>query len=311
MEVAALCIRLLVTVLLLLTAQRADAALLHINSNRLQFFEYESISLNCAGCNGSTDWRVMKKIPSNTTQWETSKESLVIQLTFVTHSGEYWCENAGGERSNTLNITVTAGDVILESPALPVMAGQSVTLRCRKKATTSNSPADFYKDGLFSETGYAGEMTIHNVSMSSEGLYKCKISGAGESPESWLAVRDYIAPAPEATTPQEVHKSTPHPPYHGSIQLSTLLLVVFTISCVAVLLSVVGLLQCRKCKGCQEANAVDYTTDVTYAVVTTKRKEKASAEADVADLGNVTYATVKKRLLAAESPNDSTEEESH
>ena len=32
-------------------------------------------------------------------------------------------------------------------------------------------------------------MTIYNVSKSDEGLYKCSMSGLGESPESWLAVR--------------------------------------------------------------------------------------------------------------------------
>ncbi|MEQ2227218.1 hypothetical protein ILYODFUR_035569, partial [Ilyodon furcidens] len=31
-------------------------------------------------------------------------------------------------------------------------------------------------------------MTLSKVSKSDEGLYKCSISGAGKSPESWLAV---------------------------------------------------------------------------------------------------------------------------
>ena len=82
----------------------------------------------------------------------------------------------------------SAGEVILESPALPVMERHSVTLRCRKRATSSNLPADFFKDGHFSGTGYTGEMTIDSVSRSDEGLYKCRISGAGNSAESWLAV---------------------------------------------------------------------------------------------------------------------------
>lgn len=83
----------------------------------------------------------------------------------------------------------SGGPVILQSPALPVMERQTVTLRCRTKAS-SNLPADFYKDGHFIKTGYTGEITIHNVFKSSEGLYKCRSSGLqGESPESWLAVR--------------------------------------------------------------------------------------------------------------------------
>ena len=77
--------------------------------------------------------------------------------------------------------------MILESPVLPVMKGEAVTLRCRNKRT-SNGRADFYKDDVLVNTGSAGELTIHSVSKSDEGLYKCSISGVGESAESWLAV---------------------------------------------------------------------------------------------------------------------------
>ncbi len=79
--------------------------------------------------------------------------------------------------------------MILESPVLPVREGTNVTLRCRKKTTSSRLPADFYKDGLLMGSSSTREMTIHNVSKSDEGLYKCRISDIGESPESWLAVR--------------------------------------------------------------------------------------------------------------------------
>ena len=79
------------------------------------------------------------------------------------------------------------GDVILESPALPVTEGEDLSLYCRTK--TSNPPADFYKDGFSIATGYTGMFTINSVSKSHEGLYKCRISGVGESAESWLAVR--------------------------------------------------------------------------------------------------------------------------
>ena len=78
--------------------------------------------------------------------------------------------------------------MILESPVLPVKEGDNVTLRCTKKKSTSDI-ADFYKDGHLIRTGYEGNLIIHNVSRSHEGLYKCNISGAGESPESRLAVR--------------------------------------------------------------------------------------------------------------------------
>ncbi|KAM8748190.1 uncharacterized protein AB9X84_015937 [Acanthopagrus schlegelii] len=193
----------------------------------------------------------MTKIPSNTSQWETSTGTVIIKPAFAWQGGEYWCENRAGERTNSVNITVTAGDVILESPTLPVKERHSVTLRCRKRATSSNLPADFFKDGHFSRTGYTGEMTIDSVSRSDEGLYKCRISGAGNSAESWLAVGAYITLTPHGTTPQDTPptdgEETPAPPPSpGSIQLSILLPVLFTVLCVAGLLLVVGLLQCRK-----------------------------------------------------------------
>lgn len=82
-----------------------------------------------------------------------------------------------------------AGSVILESPVLPVEEGDHVSLYCKKKKSSADLIADFYKDGLRIRTGYRGNMTIYNVSKSDEGLYKCNISGAGQSPESLLAVR--------------------------------------------------------------------------------------------------------------------------
>uniref|UniRef100_A0AAZ1X115 Ig-like domain-containing protein n=1 Tax=Oreochromis aureus TaxID=47969 RepID=A0AAZ1X115_OREAU len=80
------------------------------------------------------------------------------------------------------------GSVILESPAVPVMEGEDVTMSCRNKTTFSSFTAEFYKDGLPIRNSSTGYMTIGRVSKSDEGLYKCSISGAGESPESWLTV---------------------------------------------------------------------------------------------------------------------------
>lgn len=77
--------------------------------------------------------------------------------------------------------------VILESPVPPTNKGDNVTLYCQKKNTTG-LVAEFYKNGLLFKTGYKGFITIKNFSTSDEGLYKCHISGVGESSESWLTV---------------------------------------------------------------------------------------------------------------------------
>lgn len=86
-------------------------------------------------------------------------------------------------------IFVLDSPVILESPVLPVMEGEAVTLRCRNKMTSSAHIADFFKDHVLIGTRSIGEMTIQSVSKADEGLYKCSVSDFGESPESWLAVR--------------------------------------------------------------------------------------------------------------------------
>ncbi|XP_067380139.1 low affinity immunoglobulin gamma Fc region receptor III-like [Channa argus] len=196
MEVTSLCFILLLNLLLLLTArgkssysaQKAGEVFLRIDPNKLQFFEYESISLRCAGSHGPTEWRVLKKLPSESTQWERSAGSLNITPALVSHSGEYFCESKEGERSNSINITITAGDVILESPAPPVKEGDNVVLRCRKRSFP-NLPSDFYKDGILSNTGYLGEVIIDKVSTSDEGSYKCRISVSHEeSQEAQLTV---------------------------------------------------------------------------------------------------------------------------
>ncbi|KAM6992374.1 basement membrane-specific heparan sulfate proteoglycan core protein-like [Tautogolabrus adspersus] len=225
-----------------------EAAFPHIDPNRLQFFEYESIRLNCEGFGSSAEWRVQAS-SSKAPRWEDSKRSLNISPAFASHSGEYWCEDTDGQRSSSLNITVVKDDeVILDSPALPVMERQTVILLCRKKKPPHNSAADFYRDGHFPKTRYKGEMIITNVSKFDEGRYKCRISGAGESAESRLAVRVLTAYHPsspvEDTTPEEGPASSPPPA--GSLHLSTLLPVISTILFVAALLLVLGLLHCRK-----------------------------------------------------------------
>ncbi|XP_070710455.1 low affinity immunoglobulin gamma Fc region receptor II-like [Pempheris klunzingeri] len=292
MEVTVLCVRLLVNVLLLLRArgqnshylENADAAFPHIDPNRLQFFEYETITINCGSFHGPTEWRVMNNAPSNAIGWATSTRSLTINPAFVSHSGEYWCGNAEGERRNTLNIAVvTAAGVILETPASPVREQQTVTLRCRRK-TPHNDTADFYKDGNSTGIGYTGKMTIHNVSKSDEGLYKCRISAAGESPESLLAVRALtgnVPPAPQNTTSEDDKEISFHPPL-----LSVLLPTAITILCVPVLLLLVELLWCWKNKGSRGANPPDHLTYATYAVV-----KKVPGEGNEADAGKATGFT--------------------
>ncbi|XP_033465476.1 uncharacterized protein LOC117245954 isoform X2 [Epinephelus lanceolatus] len=178
-----------------ITTLCAVVATLRVLPDRTQFFQYESVSLSCEQQGNSSDWTVkrnttttVKREPSGT--WNNMNEShRFIDVLYPLDTGVYWCESAAGECSNTVNIFVTAGSVILDSPVLPVMAGDAVTLSCRTMTTFPNLTADFYKDGLLIGSSSTGNMTIHSVSLFDEGFYKCGISGAGESPDSWLTVR--------------------------------------------------------------------------------------------------------------------------
>ncbi|XP_078020083.1 uncharacterized protein LOC117245700 isoform X2 [Epinephelus lanceolatus] len=268
MEVTALCITLLMTVLFLLCArdQKVDSAVLHIEPNRLQFFEYETVTFHCEGLK---EEELSCKSSSSLTS---SMLSCAIKNAFPEDNGEYWCEGKGGKKSNSVNITVTAGSVILESPVLPVEEGNNVTLTCRNKTTSSNLTADFYKDGLFIRNSSTGKMPIHIVSKSDEGLYKCHISGAGGSPESWMAVR-------EETTPTSSNPTSSGP---TAWIVTTLLLMV--------LLLVVGLL--HLCKGYGH-RVLDYLSTVTLRS-SSAENQTVSVEASAADEDKVMYAAVTK-----------------
>ncbi|XP_076158608.1 high affinity immunoglobulin gamma Fc receptor I-like isoform X2 [Alosa pseudoharengus] len=152
-------------------------------------------------------WLLLKASETNT---------YTISRATMSEQGEYKCSGVresswtSAPQSNTVQITVEDGDVILESPVHPVTEGDPLTLRCRYRYP-SNISADFYKngtllqtsttgemsipavsrahEGLYKQTSTTGEMTIPAVSRSHEGLYKCSNPERGESQESWVTVR--------------------------------------------------------------------------------------------------------------------------
>ncbi|XP_051799767.1 low affinity immunoglobulin gamma Fc region receptor II-b-like [Acanthochromis polyacanthus] len=178
-----------------ITTLCAVMASLRVLPDRSQFFQYESVSLSCEQHGNSSGWTVMRNTSTQInekcpTLWEKRNESdCIIDDLLALDSGVYWCESGAGECSNTVYITVTAASVILESPVLPVMEGEVVNFRCSDEMTSSNLTAGFYKDNLLIGSSSTGNFTIESVSKSDEGLYKCNISGVGESTESWLTVR--------------------------------------------------------------------------------------------------------------------------
>ncbi|CAK6973337.1 low affinity immunoglobulin gamma Fc region receptor II-b-like [Scomber scombrus] len=189
-------------------------AALRIVPDRTQFFQYESVSLSCGEHENSSEWIVKRNTSRNLNEQcarKPNESHCFFDVLYPMDSGVYWCESGAGECRDAVNITVTGGSVILESPVFPVQKGEAVTLRCtndEKTTSSSNLTAEFYRDGLFIGSSSTGNMTIHSVSKSDEGVYKCNISGAGQSPDSWLAVRDE-AERPEYLRPPFAHILVP------------------------------------------------------------------------------------------------------
>ncbi|XP_039678138.1 sialoadhesin-like isoform X2 [Perca fluviatilis] len=193
---------------LLMKDDSVPASLLSVSPDVTQLFEYDGLSLSCGNNSRSHGWRIIRAtkldgkegmLVNSSEKWgEASPSGFRIHAAKKTDSGVYWCESPARQRSNSLSISFYGTDkIILQSPGRPVMEGDNVTLHCKTNQPWDSLPG-FYKDGSFIRTERDGHMTIHNVSRSDEGLYKCNISTGGESPPSWLFVRGDTFLSPQA-----------------------------------------------------------------------------------------------------------------
>ncbi|KAL7375111.1 hypothetical protein ABVT39_012109 [Epinephelus coioides] len=269
---------LVVTSLLSCTTNQAS---LTVSPSSSQMFKGQSVSLSCEEDDSSAGWTLRRNTTTDTRTecgagWGRSAGSVCnISYILSKHSGVYWCESREGATSKSINISVTGGSVILQSPVLPVMEGHDVTLHCKTK-TSSNLPAAFYKDGSFIRTEPAGHMTIRHVTRSDEGLYKCDITGHGESPPSWLTVtgRPTTTPSPTTTHTSGFSSSSSPSSRSGSPRLEYILGGVVSSVCVLVLLVLLVVLVRRCIHRKHKATEVgddDVRDDITYSDVKISR----------------------------------------
>uniref|UniRef100_A0AAX7U277 Ig-like domain-containing protein n=1 Tax=Astatotilapia calliptera TaxID=8154 RepID=A0AAX7U277_ASTCA len=238
-ETSVLCLLFLISLLSCTTNQ----ARLTVSPSSSQIFEGDFVTLSCEEDDSSAGWTLRRnRSRRQRTQcgdgWGKPAGSSCNIDVFTHDSGVYWCGSREGPISNMVNLTVTGGSVILQSPVLPVMEGDDVTLLCKTKTTPSNLPAAFYKDGSLIRKQPTGHMTIQHVSRSDEGLYKCDISGHGESPSSWITVTGKPTTTPPST-PTPVSTSTSIP---TSASLVLPVLISVGSVCVVVLLVLLALL---------------------------------------------------------------------
>ncbi|XP_014829857.1 PREDICTED: Fc receptor-like protein 5, partial [Poecilia mexicana] len=173
-----------------------------------------SVTLTCGDENSSDGGTVRRNTTRGTRKrcgdgWgEADGSTCSVGYLTPYDSGLYWCESMSGSSSSSsssIQLSVSGGSVILQSPVLPVMEGDDVTLSCRAESPAHNLPAAFYQDGVFIGNESSGHMTLLHVSSSDEGLYKCSISGQdGESPSSRISVEE----KPSTTSPPSSSSSS-------------------------------------------------------------------------------------------------------
>uniref|UniRef100_A0AAX7TRG6 Ig-like domain-containing protein n=1 Tax=Astatotilapia calliptera TaxID=8154 RepID=A0AAX7TRG6_ASTCA len=276
---------------------RPSRARLTVSPSSSQFYIGDFVSLSCEEGNSSAGWTLRRNTSKETrTQcgnhndsWgEGAGSSCDITYGVQWDSGVYWCESREGPISNMVKLTVTGGSVILQSPVLPVMEGDDVTLLCKTKTTPSNLPAAFYKDGSLIRKQPTGHMTIQHVSRSDEGLYKCDISGHGESPSSWITVTEKpITAAPPASTPPPAL-----PPLLAVLAFGSVCVLVLLVLLVLVMRECV----CRKLEADQEAGEDAITDDTTYSEIKIAQEPQQTAREarETPSKPEVIYSSVKK-----------------
>ncbi|XP_027894567.1 uncharacterized protein LOC114157638 isoform X1 [Xiphophorus couchianus] len=121
-------------------------AALTVIPSRSQFFIRESVTLICEDKNRPDGWTVRRNTSRGTRNrcgdgWgKLNGSTCSIRTLYPSDTGLYWCESMSGSSSSSssIQLSVSGGSVILQSPVLPVMEGDDVTLSCTVRKWDSN-----------------------------------------------------------------------------------------------------------------------------------------------------------------------------
>ncbi|XP_054476566.1 low affinity immunoglobulin gamma Fc region receptor II-like [Anoplopoma fimbria] len=211
----------------LLFGMTVSAVSLSVSPHRELFLRKDSVSLSCVEDGRTPDgWTVKRTTRGQTQTCDGVRQdfgglngsSCIVPNLVSSDSGVYWCETGAGQRSARVNISVSSASVFLELPELPVIVGSDVTLRCKSRASSTQT-VFFYSNESYIGHGLSGELTISDVQHSHEGLYWCS-TGLSWSYRTWLSVTD------------------PPPPHHLSVAGLLSHLVVICLYCISTVLMV-------------------------------------------------------------------------
>ncbi|XP_041635071.1 uncharacterized protein LOC121504410 isoform X2 [Cheilinus undulatus] len=150
-----------------------DQTRLILSPSSLQAFTWKSLALSC-----EDGWMVKRntstesRIPCGISWGRWAGSTCTISVTVTWDSGVYWCESREGAMSNSVQLTVT--------------------------------------DNILIGSGSASHMTIHHVSKSAQGLYRCHIKGHGESLPSRVIITgdDYRTTGDDNRTTGDDNRTT-------------------------------------------------------------------------------------------------------
>ncbi|XP_058874534.1 Fc receptor-like protein 5 [Acipenser ruthenus] len=166
-----------------------------------EIFTGETVTLRCGVEGGSAGWKYLwYKDSEDTPVPQTADRSITgdsytITAAAVSDQGQYYCRGQRGDQplysqlSDKVILTVSDGQVILQTPSQPVFEGDSLTLRCRFRSYTATTVA-FYKDNKELQSQAGTELSVARVSKSDEGSYKCRAWSSHYSAEVWVSVRE-------------------------------------------------------------------------------------------------------------------------